>query len=257
VANRTDEGVVEAITALRRLRLTGAEIAELLGRPLSTVSGILTRIGMGKLGRLGLEPARRYQRERPGELIHIDVKKLGRIVGGAGKRVTGGAQHYTGSFTDAAGRRRGKAGWDYVHIAVDDATRLAYAEVLPDETAVTAVGFLRRATAFYSRHGITVERLLTDNGSPYRATIHALACRALGIRHLRTRPRRPQTNGKAERFIRTMLAGWAYGPIYGSNRERTAALDGWLFTYNHHRRHQALGRQTPITRLNNLLGSYS
>jgi transposase InsO family protein len=257
VANRTDERVVEAITALRRLRLTGAEIAELLGRPLSTVSGILTRIGMGKLGRLGLEPARRYQRERPGELIHIDVKKLGRIVGGAGKRVTGGAQHYTGSFTDAAGRRRGKAGWDYVHIAVDDATRLAYAEVLPDETAVTAVGFLRRATAFYSRHGITVERLLTDNGSPYRATIHALACRALGIRHLRTRPRRPQTNGKAERFIRTMLAGWAYGPIYGSNRERTAALDGWLFTYNHHRRHQALGRQTPITRLNNLLGSYS
>jgi transposase InsO family protein len=257
VANRTDQRAIEAIVALRRLRFTGAEIAELLGRPLSTVSGILTRIGMGKLGRLGLEPARRYQRERPGELIHIDVKKLGRIVGGAGKRVTGGAQHYTGSFTDAAGRRRGKAGWDYVHIAVDDATRLAYAEVLPDETAVTAVGFLRRATAFYSRHGITVERLLTDNGSPYRATIHALACRALGIRHLRTRPRRPQTNGKAERFIRTMLAGWAYGPIYGSNRERTAALDGWLFTYNHHRRHQALGRQTPITRLNNLLGSYS
>jgi transposase InsO family protein len=256
VANRTDQRAIEAIVALRRLRFTGAEIAELLGRPLSTVSGILTRIGMGKLGRLGLEPARRYQRERPGELIHIDVKKLGRIVGGAGKRVTGGAQHYTGSFTDAAGRRRGKAGWDYVHIAVDDATRLAYAEVLPDETAVTAVGFLRRATAFYSRHGITVERLLTDNGSPYRATIHALACRALGIRHLRTRPRRPQTNGKAERFIRTMLAGWAYGPIYGSNRERTAALDGWLFTYNHHRRHQALGRQTPITRLNNLLGSY-
>jgi len=257
VANRTDQRAIEAIVALRRLRFTGAEIAELLGRPLSTVSGILTRIGMGKLGRLGLEPARRYQRERPGELIHIDVKKLGRIVGGAGKRVTGGAQHYTGSFTDAAGRRRGKAGWDYVHIAVDDATRLAYAEVLPDETAVTAVGFLRRATAFYSRHGITVERLLTDNGSPYRATIHALACRALGIRHLRTRPRRPQTNGKAERFIRTMLAGWAYGPIYGSNRERTAALDGWLFTYNHHRRHQALGRQTPIDRLNNLLGSYS
>ena len=257
VANRSDKRTVEAIAALRRLRLTGAEIAELLGRPLSTVSGILTRIGMGKLGRLGLEPARRYERERPGELIHIDVKKLGRIVGGAGKRITGGAHHYTGSFTDAAGRRRGKAGWDFVHIAIDDATRLAYAEVLSDETAVTAVGFLRRAIAFYARHGITVERLLTDNGSPYRATIHALACRALGIRHLRTRPRRPQTNGKAERFIRTMLAGWAYGAIYGNNRERTAALDGWLWTYNHHRQHQALGRQPPITRLNNLLGSYT
>ena len=256
VANRTEERTVEAIAALRRLRMTGAEIAELLERPLSTVSGILTRIGMGKLGRLGLEPAQRYQRERPGELIHIDVKKLGRIVGGAGKRITGGAQHYSGSFTDAAGRRRGKAGWDFVHVAIDDATRLAYAEVLPDETAISAVGFLRRAIAFYRRHGISVERLLTDNGSPYRSTIHALACRALGIRHLRTRPRRPQTNGKAERFIRTMLAGWAYGAIYGSNRERTAALDGWLFTYNHHRRHQALGRQTPITRLNNLLGSY-
>jgi transposase InsO family protein len=257
VANRTDERTVEVIAALRRLRMTGAEIAELLERPLSTVSGILTRIGMGKLGRLGLEPARRYERARPGELIHVDVKKLGRIVGGAGKRVFGGSSHYSGSYTDAAGRRRGKAGWDCVHIAIDDATRLAYAEVLPDETAITAVGFLRRAIAFYRRHGITVERLLTDNGSPYRSTIHALACKALGIRHLRTRPRRPQTNGKAERFIRTMLAGWAYGAIYASNRERTAALDGWLFTYNHHRRHQALGRQTPITRLNNLLGSYS
>jgi len=214
-------------------------------------------LGMGRLGRLGLEPAQRYERSRPGELIHIDVKKLGRIVGGAGKRVTGAGQHYTGSYTDAAGRIRRKAGWDFVHIAIDDATRLAYAEVLADEKASTAVGFLRRAIAFYRRHGIHVERVLTDNGSPYISTIHALACRALGIRHLRTRPRRPQTNGKAERFIRTMLAGWAYGAIYGSSRERTAALDGWLWRYNHHRRHQALGRQTPITRLNNLLGSYS
>ena len=213
VANRTDEQTVQVIAALRRLRFTGAEIAELLDRPLSTVSGILTRIGMGRLGRLGLESVERYERARPGELIHIDVKKLGRIVGGAGKRVFGGSSHYSGSFTDAAGRVRRKAGWDCVHIAIDDATRLAYAEVLPDETAITAVGFLRRAVAFYHRHGITVERLLTDNGSPYRSSIHALACRALGIRHLRTRPRRPQTNGKAERFIRTMLAGWAYGAI--------------------------------------------
>lgn len=234
VANRTDERRISAIAALRRLRFSGPEIAEVLQMPPSTVSGILARTGLGKLGRLGLEPAERYERERPGELIHIDVKKLGRIHGGAGKRIFGGSSHYTGSFTDAAGRVRRKAGWDYVHIAIDDATRLAYAEVLSDEKAATAVGFLRRAIDFYRRHGITVERLLTDNGSPYRSTIHALACRALGIRHLRTRPRRPQTNGKAERFIRTMLAGWAYGAIYSSSRERTAALDGWLWHYNHH-----------------------
>jgi transposase InsO family protein len=246
---------VEAIAALRRLRFTGAEIAEVLGMALSTVSGILQRIGMGRLGRLGLEPARRYERERPGELIHIDVKKLGRIQGGAGHRMTG-RQHYTRHVTDRDGKRRGTVGWDYVHVAIDDCTRLAYAEVLPDEKASTAIAFLARAVAFYRRHGIIVERLLTDNGSPYRSTIHALACRRLGIRHLRTRPRRPQTNGKAERFIRTMLAGWAYGALYGTNRERTAALDGWLWHYNHHRRHTALGRQPPITRLNNLLGSY-
>jgi transposase InsO family protein len=257
VANRTDEQTVQVIAALRRLRFTGVEIAELLERPLSTVSGILARIGMGRLGRLGMEPAQRYERSRPGELIHIDVKKLGRIERGAGKRIFGGHSHYTGSYTDAAGRVRRKAGWECVHIAIDDATRLAYAEVLPDEKASTAVGFLRRAVGFYQRHGMTVEELITDNGSPYRSAVHALACRLLGIRHLRTRPRRPQTNGKAERFIRTMLAGWAYGAIYASSAERTAALDGWLWRYNHHRRHQALGRQTPITRLNNLLGSYS
>jgi len=257
VANRTDERRIAVIAGLRRLRFTGPEIADVLGMPLSTVSGILTRIGMGKLGRLGLEPAQRYERARPGELIHIDVKKLGRIERGAGKRIFGGHSHYTGSFTDAAGRRRRVAGWDCVHVAIDDATRLAYAEVLGDETAVTAVGFLRRALAHFGSYGITVERVLTDNGSPYRSTVHALACRALGVRHLRTRPHRPQTNGKAERFIRTMLGGWAYGAIYASSRERTAALDGWLFTYNHRRRHAGIGRQTPITRLNNLLGTYN
>jgi transposase InsO family protein len=257
VANRTPERRIEAIRALRRLRFTGPEIAELLAMPVSTVSGILTRIGLGKLGRLGLEPVQRYERARPGELIHIDVKKLGRIQGGAGKRIFGGSSHYTGSFTDAAGRVRRKAGWDVVHIAIDDATRLAYAEVLPDEKAATAVGFLRRALAFYAGYGITVERVITDNGAPYRSAIHAIACRALGVGHLRTRPRRPQTNGKAERFIRTMLGGWAYGAIYASSRERTAALDGWLYRYNHHRPHAGIGRQTPTTRLNNLLGTYS
>jgi transposase InsO family protein len=257
VANRTDERRIEAIAALRRLRFSAPELAELLDMPLSTVSGILTRIGMGRLGRLGLERAQRYERQRPGELIHIDVKKLGRIERGAGKRIFGGSSHYTGSFTDAAGTRRRRAGWDYVHIAIDDATRLAYAEVLSDEKATTAVGFLRRALAFFARHGVTVERVLTDNGSPYIATLHAVACRTLRIRHLRTRPRRPQTNGKAERFIRTMLAGWAYGAIYASSTERTAALDGWLWHYNHRRRHSALGHQPPITPLNNLLRTYS
>jgi transposase InsO family protein len=253
---RTDPGRVEAIAALRRLRMTGAEIAELLEMPLSTVSGILTRSGMGRLGRLGLEPAERYQRERPGELVHIDVKKLGRIQGGAGHRMTG-RKHYNATVIDRHGLRRRTVGWDYVHIAIDDCTRLAYAEVLRDEQASTAVAFLGRALAFFARHGIRVERVLTDNGSPYRSTVHAIACRALGIRHLRTRPRRPQTNGKAERFIRTMLAGWAYGAIYGTNKDRTAALDGWLFTYNHRRPHSAIGRQPPIQRLNNLLGSYT
>jgi transposase InsO family protein/transposase-like protein len=258
VANRTDERRIEAIAALRRLRFTGPEIAELLGMALSTVSGILTRIGMGRLGRLGLEPAERYERERPGELIHIDVKKLGRIERGAGKRVTGGInRNGRPRRTDADGIRRLVTGWEYVHVAIDDCTRLAYAEVLGDEKASTAIAFLGRAVAFYERHGITVERVMTDNGSAYRSAIHALACRALGIRHLRTRAYRPQTNGKAERFIRTMLGGWAYGAIYRDSPERTAALDGWLYTYNHHRRHRSIGRQPPITRLNNLLGSYS
>lgn len=158
---------------------------------------------------------------------------------------------------DAAGVRRGTVGWDAVHIAIDDATRLAYAEVLPNETGHTAAGFLRRAVEFFGRYGITVERLLTDNGSPYRSAIHALTCSQLGIRHITTRPYRPQTNGKAERFIRTMLNGWAYGAIYGSTDERTAALDGWLWHYNHRRRHQAIGRLTPASRLNNLRGSYT
>lgn len=256
VANRTAPERVEAIAKLRRLRFTAAEIAETLGMALSTVSGILTRIGMGKLGRLGLEQPIRYERSRPGELVHIDIKKLARIKGGAGWRVRGGAQHYNSTFHDLAGRRRRTVGYEYVHVAVDDYSRLAYAEVLPDEKASSAIGFLRRATAFYRRHGVEVERILTDNGSAYRAVMHAVACRQLGIRHIRTRPYRPQTNGKAERFIRTLLYGWAYGAIYGSSQERTRALDGWLWHYNHRRRHSALSHQPPVSRTN-LLGSYT
>ena len=257
VANRTPDDRVGAIIKLRRLRFTAAEIAETLGMALSTVSGILTRVGMGKLGRLGLEQPVRYERSRPGELVHVDVKKLGRIEGGVGKRWRGGVRpHYTPKRRDAAGVDRKTVGWEFVHVAVDDYSRLAYAEVLSDEKAATVVAFLTRAAAFYRRHGIRIERLLTDNGGGYRSTIHAIACRALGIRHLRTRPYRPQTNGKAERFIRTLLNGWAYGSIYRSSAERTAALDGWLWHYNHRRRHAALGHQPPITRTN-LLGSYS
>jgi transposase InsO family protein len=253
VANRTAERRIAVIAALRRLRMTAPEISEVLDMPVSTVSGILTRIGLGKLGRVGLEPAVRYERQRPGELIHIDVKKLGRIAR-PGHRVLGrqsaGGHHQS----------RYHHGWEYVHVAVDDATRLAYVEVLDDEKAVTAIAFLRRAVAFYARHGVTVERVLTDNGSAYRSAVHAIACRVLGVRHLRTRPYRPQTNGKAERFIRTLLGGWAYGAIYRTSTERAAALDGWIDYYNHRRKHAALGRKPPIARLterNNLLGTYS
>jgi transposase InsO family protein len=250
VANRTPLERVESIIELRRLRFTAAEIAETLAMALSTVSAVLKRAGMGQLGRIGLEQPVRYERARPGELVHLDVKKLGRIAGGAGWRVRGGPQHYNRTVTDRAGKRRKTVGYEYVHIAVDDYSRLAYAEVLSDEKAATAIGFLRRALAYYRRHGIAVERILTDNGSCYRATLHALACRTLGIRHSRTRPYRPQTNGKAERFIRTLLAGWAHGAIYRSSAERTAALDGWLWHYNHRRRHSALGHQPPATRTN-------
>jgi len=257
VANRTDQGTIELICALRRLRFTAPELADLLDLPCSTISGILKRQGLGKLGRLGLEPAQRYERDLPGELIHIDIKKLGRITGGAGKRITGVPRNSRPRPRDSDGVARGRIGWEYVHVAVDDATRLAYAEVLGDEKATTAVGFLRRALAFFASYGITTQRVITDNGSAYRSAAHAIACRALGVRHLRTRPYRPQTNGKAERFIQTLQRRWAYGAIYATSVERTAALDGWLYTYNHHRRHQSLGRQTPATRLNNLLGTYT
>jgi transposase InsO family protein len=257
VANRTPADRVAVIVLLRQLRMTAAEIAETLSMPLSTVSAVLRRNGMGRLGRIGLEQPVRYERSRPGELVHIDVKKLGRIQRGAGKRVRGGTHsHYNPSYTDAAGRRRNTVGWEYVHVAVDDYSRLAYAEVLSDERATTAVAFLRRALAFFARYGIRVERILTDNGSAYRGTVHALACTALRVRHLRTRAYRPQTNGKAERFIRTLINAWAYGSIYRSSQERTAALDGWLWHYNHRRRHSALGHQPPASRTN-LLESYN
>jgi transposase InsO family protein len=254
---RTSEERVQAIAALRRVRLTGAQIADALSMPLSTVSGILARIGLGKLSRLDPpEPPNRYERRHPGELIHVDVKKLGRIQGGAGHRVTGHRHTHVGRD------RKRQVGWEYVHVCIDDATRLAYVEVLSDETAATAIGFLRRALGFYAAHGIRVERLMTDNGPAYVSLAHALACRALGLRHLRTRPYRPRTNGKAERFIRTLLGGWAYGAIYASSQQRTAALSIWLAHYNYRRPHGALSHHPPAARLaqltgNNLSGSYT
>ncbi len=258
IANQTSEERIRMIVTMRRLRFTGPEIAELLGMAVSTVSGILTRRGVGRLGRLGLEQPVRYERSRPGELVHIDVKRLGRIEGGAGKRAFGGERRlrHNPTRTDLEGKRRHYVGYEYVHVCVDDYSRLAYAEVLPDEKTTTAIGFLERAVSFYRRRGIRVERVLTDNGPAYVSAVHALACRRLAIRHSRTRPYRPQTNGKAERFIRTLLGGWAYGAIYRSSQERTAALDGWLWYYNHRRRHSALGRQPPVSRTN-LLGSYT
>ena len=242
VAHRTPEDRVQAIAALRRLRMTGAEIAICLGMPLSTVSAVLARIGLGKLSRLEPpEPPNRYERARAGELIHVDVKKLGRIRG-AGHRVSGHRK------SQKKTRRNGK----YVHVCVDDATRLAYVEVLENEQGATAAGFLRRAVRFYASYGITVQRVMSDNGACYLSAIHAVACRLLGLHHLRTRPYRPRTNGKAERFIRTLLGGWAYVAIYGTSVERTAALDGWLWTYNHRRPHGSLSHKPPAARLREL-----
>jgi transposase InsO family protein len=258
IPHRTSERRIEAIAALRRLRMTGPEIAEVLDMACSTVSGILKRIGLGKLSRLGPpEPPNRYERRHAGELLHIDVKKLGRIDRGAGHRITGKRRDNRERL--GGGRRRMGVGWEYVHVCVDDYSRLAHAQVLGDEKATSAISFLRSAIAFYAAHGVTVRAVMTDNGSAYISTLHALACRALGIRHIRIKPRRPRTNGKAERFIRTMLREWAYGAIYRSSNDRTAALSAWLERYNTRRPHGSLGHKPPISRLTgtNLPGNYS
>jgi transposase InsO family protein len=230
--------------------MTAAEIAECLGLALSTVSRWLRRIGLGKLSRLEpIEPPNRYERKGPGELIHVDIKKLARISSkGAGHRVTGIRGPSVERRTEN-GRQRNVTGWEFVHVCVDDATRLAYVEVLADERGPTAAGFLRRAVRWLASMGITVERVMSDNGACYISSAHAEACGELGLRHLRTRPYRPQTNGKAERFIQTLTRRWAHGAIYGSSSERTAALPGWLSHYNFTRRHGSLGHQPPAARL--------
>jgi transposase InsO family protein len=249
IPHKTSAERVSAICALRQLRLTAAEIAERLRMPLSTVSAVLRREGLGKRSRLEPpEPVNRYERSAAGELIHIDIKKLGRIEGGPGKRITGRRSRWRGK-TDAAGVRRQRIGWEYLHVAIDDYSRLAYAEVLDNEKASTAIAFLHRAVAFFAGHGICVERVMTDNGSAYISHAHAIACRELDIRHLRTRPYRPRTNGKAERLIQTMLQRWAYARAYSSSAERAATLKAWLNHYNFTRPHGSLSHKPPGSRL--------
>ncbi len=249
---RTAPERVEAIRKLRQLRLTGAEIAELLGMALSTVSRWLKRIGLGKRSRLTPpEPPNRYERARPGELVHVDIKKLGRFER-PGHRALGRGPGRRVTQTTAKGRGRGAVGWDFLHVCVDDATRLAYVEVLPDERGATAAGFLKRAVAWLSQRGIKTERVMSDNGSCYVSHDHSQACKELGLRHLRTRPYRPRTNGKAERFIQTLQNEWAYARLYASSTERAAHLDAWLNHYNYRRPHGSLGHQPPAARLTEL-----
>ena len=246
------------ICALRRLRMTGAEIAEVLGMAETTVSGILTRSGLGRLGRLGMEPAQRYERSRPGELLHIDVKKLGRIEGGYGKRIAGRRRGNRPRPTARASPPPGRLGGRPRLRRRRHPPRLRRGAQRREGDDGDRLPSPRRSLLSpprrHGRGGDDRQRLRL------RSAVHAIACRALGIRHLRTRPYRPQTNGKAERFIRTMLGGWAYGAIYRSSAERTAALEGWLWRYNFRRPHGSLGRRPPAARLaelNNALGSYS
>jgi transposase InsO family protein len=255
IPHKTPARRLAAIEALRRVRMTAAEIAECLAMALSTVSAVLKRIGLGKRSRLAPpEPPNRYERRRPGELVHIDVKKLGRIsIKGAGYRVTG--NHKSQHHRRHGRSKRGLTGWEFVHIAIDDHSRLAFAEVLGDERSETAVGFLGRAVAFFARKGVVAERVMTDNGAAYVSHLHAAGCRELGIRHIRTRAYRPRTNGKAERFIQTLQNEWAYGRIYGSSQERTAMLPIWLEHYNYRRPHGSLGHRPPGSRLTNAPGN--
>lgn len=248
----TDQGLVRSwvdmIECLRRdYRLSGEEIAEKLGLARSTVAGWLTRLGLGRLSALDpQEPPRRYQWAHPGDMLHLDVKKLGRFAR-PGHRITG----------QRKGNRNTGAGWDFVHVAVDDATRMAYVEVLSDERRATATGFLVRALRWFRARGVRVVRVMTDNGSAYVSRLFGKALRWMGIRHVRTRPYTPRTNGKAERFIQTLLREWAYAIPYRSADSRTADLPRWLTWYNTGRRHYGIERKTPIQAMNNLFRNHT
>jgi transposase InsO family protein len=234
----TPDAAVEQIAALRRQRWTGDQIAKQVGVAPATVSRVLRRLGLSKLKNLApVAPIRRYQRANPGELLHIDIKKLSRF-DQVGHRITG----------ERAGQSRG-AGWEFVHVCLDDASRIAFAQVLPDERKESAIAFLQAALAYYASLGVGVARVMTDNGSCYRSRAFARTCRRLGLKHLRTKPYTPRTNGKAERFIQSALREWAYAQAYPTSSHRTAELPIWLHRYNWHRPHGGIKSQTPISRL--------
>jgi transposase InsO family protein len=240
--------VVERIEKLRRQRLTGKAIAAETGVCAATVSRVLRRLGLNRLS--ALEPAappRRYERDRPGELIHIDIKKLGKF-NRIGHRITG----------DRTGQSNSRGvGWEFVHVCIDDASRIAFSRVMKTERKGCAIAFLKAAIAYYASLGITVERVMTDNGSCYLSRAFGKACKRLGLRHIRTRPYTPRTNGKAERFIQTALREWAYAKAYDTSRQRAAELPHWMHRYNWHRPHGSIGAVPPISILgligNNLL----
>lgn len=263
---KTPPEVVKRIVQVRwRRRLGPAQIAGELGIPASTVHAVLTRCRINRLSRIDRvtgEPIRRYEHDHPGSLIHVDVTKFGNIPDGGGWRFLGRqaakpnrstTARRTGDWTDDWHPRVGRS---YLHTVIDDHSRVAYVEICRDEKADTAIGVLQRAVAWFAERGVTVERVLSDNGSAYRSHAWRDACAELGIRPKRTRPYRPQTNGKIERFHRTLADGWAYARFYGSETERREALPSWLHFYNHHRHHSAIGA-TPATRLNNLPGHHT
>ncbi len=231
--------IVAKVEALRRQRWTGKQIAAEVGISPATVSRILKRLGLNRIQALEpAEPIRRYERDHPGELIHIDIKKLGRF-DRVGHRITGDRRQ---------GETRG-AGWEFVHVSIDDASRLAFSQILPDERKESAVAFLKAAVAYYASLGVTIARVMTDNGSCYRSAAFRQTCRYLGLRHIRTRPYTPKTNGKAERFIQTALREWAYAQAYPSSDRRAEELPIWLHRYNWHRPHGSLKSKPPISRL--------
>jgi len=237
--NATDQAVADRIVALRCLRFTGKHIASVVAVSPATVSRVLARAGLSRLKDLEpAEPVRRYEHDAPGDMIHIDIKKLGRF-DRVGHRITGDRRQ---------GETRG-AGWEYVHVCIDDASRVAFSQILPDERKESAVAFLEAALASYASLGVTVSRVMTDNGSCYRSKAFARACRDLGLKHFRTKPYTPKTNGKAERFIQTALREWAYALAYPTSTHRAAELPVWMHRYNWHRPHGSLKSKTPISRL--------
>ena len=244
----TPAAIVEQVEALRRQRFTGKQIAADVGVSPATVSRILRRLGLNRIRALEpAEPIRRYEREQPGELIHIDIKKLGRF-DQVGHRITGDRTRQS----SRRGTRQGKAwgaGWEFVHVSIDDASRVAFSRILPDEKKESAVAFLHAAVAYYENLGVKVARVMTDNGPCYKSFDFRDACRDLGLKHIRTRPYTPKTNGKAERFIQTALREWAYTQAYPNSARRAEELPIWLHRYNWHRPHGSLKSKPPISRL--------